>query len=100
MFGCNKWLATTEMHYWVNTTSVFDAEVIEVVTRTDKKSYQVYGIVGEGIDEKFEPDTSEVDYGDDKVYPHRPSPPRIEIEMGQPSGCQMGVDAYSFEWRR
>jgi len=73
-------------------------KVIEVVTKDRQEKYQVYGIVGEGIDEKVEPDTSEVDYGDEK-FTTSTSPPRIEIE-GTALGVPDGVDAYSFEWRR
>jgi hypothetical protein len=54
---------------------VFDQERIEVLTR-EREKYQVYGIVGEGIDEEFEPHTQEVDY----------EKPRIEIKWKSPRG--------------
>jgi hypothetical protein len=59
---------------------VFDQERIEVLTK-EKEKYEVYGIVGEGIDEEFEPHTQEVDY----------EKPRIEIKWNSPRGQE-------FEW--
>lgn len=49
---------------------VFGHETIEVINRDREREYQAYAIVGEGIDERHEPDFSIVD--DDK--------PRIEVE--------------------
>lgn len=49
---------------------VFGQETIEVVAKEREKNYQVFGIVGEGIDQKHEPDVSIVDY----------DMPRIEVE--------------------
>lgn len=64
--------------------SVFDPETINVVTKDRRTDYQVYGIVGEGIDERHEPHVSEVDYTD-------AAPPRIEIEWNSPRGMR-------FQW--
>jgi hypothetical protein len=47
--------------------SVFGQETIEVVERERERDYQVYGIVGEGIDEKHEPVSSDVDYDSDRI---------------------------------
>lgn len=41
---------------------VFGTETIEVMNQNREKNYQVYGLIGEGINEEFEPPTSEVDY--------------------------------------
>lgn len=55
---------------------VFDQERIEVIGAQREKNYEVFGIVGEGIDEQHEPDVSIVDY----------EKPRIEIEWQTPRG--------------
>lgn len=47
--------------------SVFDQETIEVITQDRNKDYRVYGIIGEGIDEKHEPATDIVDYEAERV---------------------------------
>lgn len=55
---------------------VFGEESIASVETGRQRKYEVYGIVGEGIDEKHEPEVSLVDY--DK--------PRIEIDWKTPRG--------------
>lgn len=62
--------------------SVFDNQVIEVLELERNRQYQVYGLVGEGIDEKHEPFTGDVDY----------SLPRIPIQWQSNKGS-------IFEWQ-
>jgi hypothetical protein len=42
--------------------SVFDSTVIEVVEQRRARDFQVFGLTGEGVDEKNEPPSGEVDY--------------------------------------
>ena len=58
---------------------VFGSETIEVLERERERGYEVYGIIGEGINEQFEPHPEDVDY--DK--------PRIEVTWTTPRGEQM-----------
>ncbi|PWT73825.1 MAG: hypothetical protein C5B60_07690 [Chloroflexi bacterium] len=60
---------------------VFTQEVIEVREQERKRDYQAYAIVGNTIDEGFEPDTSIVDY----------SEPRIEVQWDSHRG-------QTFDW--
>jgi hypothetical protein len=59
--------------------SIFGVETIEVVTECRRQDYQAYGIIGEGIDDKFEPDPAIVDY--DK--------PRFEVSWDTPKGVKL-----------
>lgn len=58
---------------------IFGDETIEVIGECRKKSYDVYGIIGEGIDEKFEPDPAIVDY----------NKPRFEVSWTTPRGVEL-----------
>lgn len=42
--------------------NVFTREVIEVLETNRERKFDVYGFVGQGIDRRFEPDSSEIDY--------------------------------------
>lgn len=55
---------------------VFGGETIEVLSRDREKDYEVFGIIGEGVHEQFEPDPEDVDY----------NKPRIEINWRTPRG--------------
>jgi hypothetical protein len=46
----------------------------------ERRPYQVYGIIGEGIDEKNEPDPSIVDYGKPRFLIHWRTPKDIDLE--------------------
>lgn len=47
--------------------SVFGHEVIEVCHSNREKKYDVYGFCGQAIDERFEPDSDEIDYDQPRV---------------------------------
>jgi len=49
---------------------VFDQEVIEVVTETRAQNYTAYAIVGNSIDEGFEPPVEEIDYNLPRIPIH------------------------------
>jgi hypothetical protein len=57
--------------------TVFDQEIIEVISDEREREYQAYAIVGEGIDERYHPSAGEVDYN---------SKPRIEIDWDSNRG--------------
>lgn len=42
--------------------NVFGKEVIEVVSSNRERKFDVYGIVGQAIDDQYEPDTDEIDF--------------------------------------
>ncbi|HEY6018874.1 MAG TPA: hypothetical protein VIY48_02995 [Candidatus Paceibacterota bacterium] len=46
---------------------VFDDSVIEVASEERKRDYEVYGIMGETIDEGLEPAEDEIDYNKDRI---------------------------------
>jgi hypothetical protein len=46
---------------------VFDPEVIEVQSRERERNYKTYAIVGQQIDEGFEPDESQIDYEGERI---------------------------------
>ena len=56
--------------------SAFGTETIEVMGEQREKNYQVYGVIGEGIVEEFEPSPDDVDY----------NKPRIEVNWTTPRG--------------
>lgn len=56
--------------------NVFGREVIAEVYSARKKEYNVYGIVGQSIESKHEPDTEDIDY----------SKPRIPVKWRSPRG--------------
>lgn len=47
--------------------SVFGRDVIEVVDRQRTRQYDVYGLVGESIEAKHEPDPDEIDYSRNRI---------------------------------
>lgn len=47
--------------------SVFGRDVIEIVDQQRERKYEVFGIVGECVEEKFEPDPEEIDYDRDRI---------------------------------
>lgn len=47
--------------------NVFTREVIEVVSASRERQFEVYGFVGQGIDERFEPHPDEIDYGKKRI---------------------------------
>lgn len=47
---------------------VFDQEIIEVKTREREQKYRAYAIVGNSIDEGFEPDESIIDYEAERIH--------------------------------
>lgn len=49
---------------------VFDPEVIEVVSESRDRGYQAYAIVGNSIDEGFEPAVEEIDYRKPRIPIH------------------------------
>ena len=59
--------------------SIFGSETIEVISECRSRDYDVYGIIGEGIDEKFEPDPAIVDY----------NKPRFEVSWQTPRGVTL-----------
>lgn len=59
--------------------SIFGPETIEVISECRSRDYDVYGIIGEGIDEKFEPDPAIVDY----------NKPRFEVSWQTPRGVTL-----------
>ncbi|HKM79806.1 MAG TPA: LAGLIDADG family homing endonuclease, partial [Candidatus Acidoferrum sp.] len=58
---------------------IFGEETIQVISECRKQNYDVYGIIGEGIDEKFEPDPAIVDY----------NKPRFDVEWKTPRGVEL-----------
>lgn len=46
---------------------VFEPEVIEVATKQRERNYKIYAIVGQQIDEGFEPDESIIDYDEERI---------------------------------
>ena len=46
---------------------VFDQETIQVRTNERQRDYKIYAIVGQQIDEGFEPDESQIDYDDERI---------------------------------
>lgn len=58
---------------------IFGDDTIEVIGECRKQQYEVYGIIGEGIDEKHEPDPAIVDY----------NKPRFEVSWTTPKGVQL-----------
>lgn len=54
--------------------SVFGREVIEVLDSNREKRFNVYGLVGQAIDERFEPPTSEIDYSQKRLVFNHTTP--------------------------
>lgn len=58
--------------------NVFGREVIEVLDTNRQREFDVYGFVGQGIDDRFEPPTDEIDYNRRRiVFNHQT--PRQEV---------------------
>src|SRR5262249_1858639 len=58
---------------------IFGFETIEMLER-ERQPYEVYGIIGEGIDEKHEPDPAIVDYDKERFTVTHVTPKGGELE--------------------
>lgn len=54
--------------------NVFGRELIEVIHSNRERKYDVYGFCGQAIDERFEPETDEIDYNKPRIVFNHPTP--------------------------